>query len=281
MFYKVITTGHVIEIYQYEYMSENKPKGKQLNPNEEKIKLNGNYEYTNKRRRENIRRLATQNFNNKDLFVTLTFEENITDVAYAYKEFQKFIMRLKRIDQFSKKYKDHNNKTRYERIKDLKYLAVTEFQKRGAIHFHILINIDYPIEWELEPIYYRAYNLKEFYIEHVHPYENKLKEIWKHGNCDIQKIKHVDNIGAYLIKYMHKDMADLRLKGKKAYLYSRKTLDKPVTYKSWVSDDIENFVKELKESKYIPVSNYTYESEYQGKIIYRQYNLRREGAMLG
>lgn len=65
---------------------------------------------------------------NQDLktFITLTFAENITNYDFALAKWQSFLKR------FRKKVK-----------KELKYICVWERQKRGAIHFHFLTNIDY------------------------------------------------------------------------------------------------------------------------------------------
>lgn len=57
-------------------------------------------------------------------------------------------------------------------------------------------------------------------------------EIWGHGFVKINAIDKVDNLGAYITKYMTKDKADDRLKTEKGYLCSR-NLQRPKIYKSW------------------------------------------------
>jgi len=69
-------------------------------------------------------RLAKCNSNIWETFITLTFADNITDIKIANKEFNKFIYKIKRV------------------YKDLKYICVPEFQKRGAVHYHLLTNIN-------------------------------------------------------------------------------------------------------------------------------------------
>ena len=69
-------------------------------------------------------RLAKANMKDWETFITLTFEKNITDVQKANKQFRYFIDKIRRVK------------------KDFKYLCITEFQKRGAIHYHLLTNIN-------------------------------------------------------------------------------------------------------------------------------------------
>jgi len=56
-----------------------------------------------------------------NIFVTLTYKENVLDLKQAKKDFKLFIQRLS-----------------YETNTNLKYVCVPERQKRGAVHFHCL-----------------------------------------------------------------------------------------------------------------------------------------------
>ena len=95
-----------------------------------------NYNQQVIKRRNNVRRLLCCNFSDKDKFFTLTFENNETDIQKCDKEFKKFIQRLKYT------YK----------LKDFKYLAVIEFQERGAVHYHIICNLPYVPQKELQEL---------------------------------------------------------------------------------------------------------------------------------
>lgn len=68
-------------------------------------------------------RIAKSNMRDWQTFITLTFEENIKDIDIANKRFRYFIDKVKRVK------------------KDFKYLCIPEFQKRGAVHYHLLTNI--------------------------------------------------------------------------------------------------------------------------------------------
>lgn len=62
--------------------------------------------------------------------------------------------------------------------------------------------------------------------------KTELFDIWGNGWVYINKIKHVDNIGAYVIKYMTKDSNDKRLQGLKAYNCSQ-GLERPTEITTW------------------------------------------------
>ena len=69
-------------------------------------------------------RLAKSNFKDWETFITLTFADNIIDIKTANKQFRYFIDKVQRVK------------------KNFKYLCVPEFQKRGAVHYHLLTNIN-------------------------------------------------------------------------------------------------------------------------------------------
>lgn len=236
---KYVITGHILEVYSYDYYIHGKggfsgtAKGQAEIENALK-----NYANTNQRRRDKIRRLACTNFNNRyDKFLTLTFAENKTNIEECNLLFKNFIKRLK--------YKYN--------LLCLKYLAVIEFQERGAVHYHVLLNIPY--------------------IPH-----KELQELWGNGFVFVNAISHVDNLGAYILKYMTKDNNDTRLMGKKAYLTSRNLKQEETI----VNHDLKDFDK--LESKIIQKYNLNdlkavyeanYDTEMLGNCSYKQFNLER------
>lgn len=222
------------------------------------------------RTRQNIRRSINANVgrwgNERPKFVTLTFDENITEHEVANYKFMKFIQRLK-----------------YHTGVKVKYTAVIEYQHRGAIHYHVVF-----------------YNLP--YVPH-----EKLTEIWREGHVWINAIDDVDNLGAYVLKYVLKNIlevdkaiADIRDKIK---LYYKVKDDK---YKKDILSAIEQDFERIKRNRgkhgkkifqqsrglYKPeevdlsdeevekllgeldsddVFEKTYESEHTGKTVYRQW----------
>lgn len=157
-------------------------------------------------------------------FLTLTFKENITDVKEGNKHLSKFIKRLNY-------YIYHTKKTQ------LKYIAVIEFQKRGAIHYHIIL----------------------FNMPMIH--KKELAEIWEHGFILIKALNKEQNVAGYLTKYMTKGKFDERLNGKKKYFCSR-GLIKPIIIN--VEQEALNMISKIPE-KYIKKSS-EYESKHHGKI---------------
>ncbi len=154
--------------------------------------------------------LALSNEEHWKSFITLTFAENVKDVATANTYFNKWRT------QFARGCKKEGF--------SLKYLCVPEFQKRGAVHYHILTNV--PLGSELLP---------------KQKYKQKMYDVkyWPHGFCSGFDVKNkVDanfNIGLYMIKYMLKDL-DKRLFQKKKVLSSR-NLEKPIDLIANISED--------------------------------------------
>ncbi|MEK5061884.1 hypothetical protein BK126_28515 [Paenibacillus sp. FSL H7-0326] len=249
---KVFVSGNVVEVYQYELPIargyERSTSGISTSPDydidletgeilssPEDRKLSSRAQ-SNIRARNNLRRLALMNFTNKSKFLTLTTKENITDLEESNKHFKAFIRKLK------KECKDES----------LKYLAVIEFQKRGAVHYHMLCNLPY------------------VRVE-------KIRSLWRsvvgEGNIDLQRIDHVDNIGAYVIKYMTKEDADPRLIGKKMYQCS-KGLTKPREVIGAEADKILSGLQQ--KGKKIAYSNSYRSKHLDCEVVYSEYNLDRQ-----
>ena len=116
-----------------------------------------------------LRYLINNNFTGagNELHVILTYAENMTDIKRLYKDFEKFMKRLRY------KYKD---------ISSIDYISVVEPQGRGAWHCHLLLRFN---------------DIDKVYIEN-----SMLAELWGHGFVTIRSLKDVDNIGAYLSAYL-------------------------------------------------------------------------------
>lgn len=198
-------------------------------------------------------RIVNNNFDENSKFLTLTFAENMTDVEVANQMFNKFIKRLKY----------HFEKT--EGNDNISYVVAIEFQARGAVHYHLLINMPYIVKQKLAEIWGHGF-IKI----------NKLKKkeiISLEGNqVEMRDISHVDNVGAYLSKYMSKTEKDLRLKDKKQFWASR-NIEHPIAFKGEEADEI---ITVYGIDKMTPVINTEYPSEHHGQIQYEQFNLNRK-----
>lgn len=237
MYRKTVITGGVTEVFEYEHLNINAPGGLIIGDGDQH---EDNYKQRQRLRRTLIRRLICSNFDEGSKFITLTFADrpglDVQDVKQCNGLFMAFANRL-----------------RYY-YPSFKYIAVIEFQDkngRGAVHYHMVCNLPYVTV-------------------------NRFAEIWRNGFVKLNRIDHVDNVGAYVIKYMVADMDDKRLCGKKAYLCSKGLL-RPVELCSWRSSDTE-VVEQIIElhQKESPTYYKEYMSENAGMVRYAQYNTNRK-----
>lgn len=128
-----------------------------------------------------IRYLVNTNFLGKsnELFITLTYAENMTDTKRLYYDFDIFMKRLKR------------------KYGSLDYLNVIEPQGRGAWHCHLLVRFN---------------DYQKIYIAN-----QDLRDLWGHGFVRVNKLtkngQSISNIGAYLSAYlMDIDLTDPAVK---------------------------------------------------------------------
>lgn len=229
--YKAVISGSVMEEYHFEKSIH---YGGTLGHHKISRKRNSGIRrsFSISRARLRIRRLISANsarYGCKDLFVTFTFAENITSLKEANACWTAFIKRLK-----------------YHLGFNPAYVAVVEFQQRGAVHYHAVF----------------------FNIPFIEDIKDKWAEIWSHGFISIKSIKKINSIGAYLSKYLQKGVVDARLFNEKCYFSSR-GLHKPFTIREepleidgLVEERVNYELKEIRE----------YYSEWTGKITYKLYN---------
>jgi len=128
---KIVVSGKSVEITKSRKPSwagytanREKSEPRQLNVFEEQARKELCKKKAYNRAKTKIKRLVNSNTEwNK--FFTLTFKDNITDIASANAMFSQFIKRLKYY------------------FTDFTYLAVPERQKRGAVHYHLICNLGY------------------------------------------------------------------------------------------------------------------------------------------
>lgn len=200
---KLVECGDYVQIYIYK---NHKLKSNKVDDNDLNLKKFKNVSLDNKsndnienrniiRSKLECQRLAKSNIQDWETFITLTFADNIQDVKSANKRFRYFIDKVRRIK------------------KDFKYLCITEFQKRGAIHYHLLTNV----------------NINDNTLLYVQDNNPKFKHIkyWNDGFTSIEEIKgDAKKIVGYIAKYMTKDI-DNRLFSHHRYFYS-KNIIKPI-----------------------------------------------------
>lgn len=200
--YKIIKCGDYLQVYYYK-----NPRERQ---NVEKLDTNTLHRSSVVSRevkhiedrniirtKLNCQRLAKANAKDWESFITLTYAENMEDVAKSKKDLEYFVKNIKKVK------------------KDFKYIAIPEFQKRGAIHFHLLTNL----------------SLQDNNIITKQKNNNKYYDVkyWNKGFTSYEDISgDVKKIVGYISKYMTKDNADDRLFNFKRYTASQ-NLIKPVT----------------------------------------------------
>lgn len=237
--YKAVCSGNVIEIYNYEeplfYGFDNSNNG--IGKGKKKVGDKADFI----KRRDNmmnskmkLRRLINANVKKYSKFVTLTFAENVQDVDSAKDIFKKFIKKL-------------NYRRKKEGKQNLKYVYVVEFQKRGSIHFHC--------------VFFNMGFIKN----------EELQRLWGKGYTKINIITNVDNVGAYVVKYMEKSLEDNRLNGKDLYGRSKGNLEESLVIKQprEVTAILEAYQNNITFEK-------TYKTDYNGKVQYYQIKLPRD-----
>jgi hypothetical protein len=116
-----------------------------------------------------IRYLINNNFTGKrnELFVTLTYAENMTDNKRLYTDTKNFMKKMR--------YK-------YKKQSDIDYLSIVEPQGRGAWHVHMLMRFN---------------RLNSVFV----PFD-EIAAMWGHGSVTVDRLDGIDNIGAYLSAYL-------------------------------------------------------------------------------
>lgn len=212
---KLVDCGDYVQVYCYEKKKKKNDSDdlNLVNPSlldEEKQTNEVKKENTNVIETRNIirsklqcQRLAKANAEEWETFITLTFAENEQNIESANRKFRYFVDKIRRVK------------------KDFKYLCIPEFQKRGAIHYHLLTNISTNDD---KLIYSQSDNPKYKHIKY-----------WNLGFDNIEVIKgDIKKIVGYISKYMTKEI-DNRLFGHRRYFYSN-NLDKPL--ENYIDTDI-------------------------------------------
>ncbi|WP_333880555.1 Rep protein [Lysinibacillus capsici] len=226
---RIIETPTYIEYYEYEYAIFSKKTDEKLssklewlNDDTKKRKFDelGTIEqYDSLKRKQKhyeamrweIARIVDFNFDKATKFVTLTFQDNVTDVEFSNTEFKKFIQRL--------------NRRLAKKSQKAKYLATWEKQKRGAIHYHVIF----------------------FSLEYIK--KSELEKIWRNGFVQVNKVDvdSKENRGRYLSKYFAKDL-DIKEHKKKAFFKSQ-NLKTPIVRKITTSQPYDFSDKNIIYSK--------------------------------
>lgn len=162
--------------------------------------------------------LAITNHDSFTTFLTLTFKDNIKDLSFANKIFNNWVTTVRRA------------------YPDFKYLGVPEFQKRGAVHYHLMTNL----KVDSDLIIAQENNAKMYDVKY-----------WSYGFTSVFDLSLSDNnfsVSLYLAKYFYKDI-DNRLFGRRKILASR-NLKEPIIEKfNSLNDELIKIDTYLKNKK--------------------------------
>jgi len=211
---KTIKYANILELYEYEkYIEHFGRTGRkvQATPRLQDLDKNGanpvrEGEQRQVKRGDNarrsamvFRRLVSANLaeSTNPLLVSLTYADNFKDIRQGHKDFNTFARNV-----------------RSEYGKHVRYIAVPEFQKRGAVHFHALF-------WGLPN-------------EEIVKSERRTRlvaRLWSRGFVDVTLTDGDHKISGYLSKYMSKAFVDSRMLGMKAYICSQ-NIKRPIVEKN-------------------------------------------------
>lgn len=232
--YKAVVSGKLVELYIFEKPLLLNRKGKK-HRSLFSIRSNEYRERTAYRGSFHIRRLLYASFTEYSKFITLTFRDtdsfDIFDLKVCNRFKSEFIAKLKR-----------NLK------KNLKYVVVPEFQKRGAVHYHIICDLPF--------------------LEKEH-----IAKLWPHGFLDVRAIPNIDKQAYYLSKYISKNRIDPRFEGNKTYFTSR-GLAKPTTI---YGHHVKPLVEHIKQNHLHVTRHGSFDSKFNGKAIFSEYHLLKKG----
>lgn len=201
----------------------------------------------------NLQNLIKCNEKDFKTFFTLTFEENLTDVQKANKKFNVWRRNFKRS------------------FPDFKYVCVPEFQKRGAVHYHLMTNVPYS-DTKVLLEERRIYNKKSGWQV------GKDVKGWCYGHSMAKNMDSINLVG-YITKYMTKDIDD-RLFSQHRYFYSQ-NLIKPEEYNFDLSNfqDYSHLFWLDYDFKQITYSK-TYKNKFEEDIVFVEYKLENDNSVL-
>lgn len=236
--------------------------------NFEKIENRSDSENSIRQTLKKLRYLINANFSGGDneLFVTFTYRDVVRDTKQVYKDWRNFLKRFKR------------------KWDDVEYLAVLEPQ--GENHgycWHIHALMKFPKHYKVE-----IDNNSEMY------------PLWGKGFTKTERLKEVDNIGAYLTAYLSnieveqeesnkddKEKSKRYKKGERLKYYPKgmniyrksKGIEMPkrLTMTYWEAKELIG--KDLKPvmRKTVPIKS----DEFENLIIFEEYNTKRDKSRKG
>jgi len=239
-YFRLIQSGDITELYEYEKAPSERRQHRK--------KRNGSRAFRGFKRRadnlrrakESFRRLVWANLGRGTPVALLTLTmRTAVPIETSSRLFSRFLARLRR------------------RFPAVCVIAVPEFQKRGAVHYHCFV-----------------WGIPSEYVDSERATRN-IQRSWLWGFCDLVKTDGHPKMASYLAKYMSKTMQDVRLSGKKAY-HTTHNVVRPVSiaFRSlgeYMDSVIPNGV---------PVVERRYVLRWLGRTNYKQFNVKHHESLL-
>lgn len=269
---KFIKSGNIIELYSYE-------KNPTTTGHRKRVRKEADDSGTPRsrnRRPDNLRRLrkgfirlvrANTSTDDPPALITLTMRANVS-LETASPLLTRFFQTLR---------KNHGS--------GFRYIAVPEFQKRGAVHYHCLVwGLPEDIIFHETPYAawgkksYRQHTLVRRYVDWAAERsrdirdsrgERYLQAVWGYGYVDCVPTDGSAKLAGYLAKYMSKAMRDERLNNKRAYYPSRNIL-RPLFQNSSI---LLSHTKEIWGVDNELISEREFDTLYMGRCVYKLFKL--------
>lgn len=244
---RLVQAGDLTELYKYQ-KNWNVRKNRRFNSRNKRRKTEdykngiGNSQRSGRsvqRSKKEFFRLVASNLQGTEnpIFITLTVNKELL-VTVAYRYFQHFIKRLRRV-------KGNN----------IRYIAVPEWQPvSGFIHFHCLF-------WGLQEKGQKG--------ELIDRDRRNYQRLWLRGYCDVRIARDSSlAIAGYMAKYLAKATTDPRLRNIRAYSASGNVKRPYSAGSNTLGDFLDDLIDEEDNRM---VSNKTYDTMWLGRCDYQQY----------
>jgi len=173
-------------------------------------------------------------------FFTLTFKENLQDFKEAQRRF-------------------NNLAGDYIRVEYGPYICIMQLQKRGAVHYHLLVSCKNDIRtgFDFEAVDDDDYSSASRYLKRLWYLNGEASESHGFGRTELLPIKSTSKgVGKYLGRYLSKGERTQQIKGARTVRYS-KGFRVANSQFAWVSTGAYKWRREVK--KFAEYNNVTYE----------------------
>jgi hypothetical protein len=253
---KVVISGRILEHYNY---AKSLPKQPQFRKKCTKREISAVVCVSRSdnlvRRKKSFERLVYANLVGKEMPVLLSLTMfEVTGLAFAYQSLKSFMRRVRSLTPSV-----------------LRYIAVPEYQQRGAIHFHVILwGLPEHIIINETPHWDREEDIGS--MDKIQRGSRLLQHLWQFGFLDCTSTDGSPRLARYLSKYLSKSMSDIRVGHARAYTSSHNVL-RSVSLSSSSSVGYALDAMRIKLSTTPPLLEHHFDTQWLGECRYRRYLL--------